>query len=57
MKVKFRVPAFIEMTVDVECDSVNDAFGTILEGEFDVINTEVLEWDYSEIEGLDEVKN
>jgi hypothetical protein len=57
MKVKFRVPAFIEMTVDVDCDSINDAFGTILEGEFDVINTEVLEWDYSEIEGLDEVKN
>jgi hypothetical protein len=57
MKVKFRVPAFIEMTVDVDCDSVNDAFETILEGEFDIINTEVLDWDYSEIEGIDVVKN
>lgn len=56
MKVTFTVPATVQMVLDIDVNNIDDALETILEGEYDILSSEVLDWDYSEIEDIEEVK-
>lgn len=56
MKVTFTVPATVKFVLDVDIDNIDDAFETILNGEYDILSSQILDWDYSEIDDIEEVK-
>lgn len=55
MKLEFTVPATVVMTIEVDAKTKDEAIRKFNEGEFEIVNEDVYDWDTYDIEEFEVV--
>ncbi len=55
MKLMFTVPAAVEITIEVDAKTKEEAIQKFYEAEFEIVSEEVYDWDYSDVEEFEVV--